>query len=115
MKKKKKGLMGIIKNVFYYIIKIIIRIFKILVKSAVTCCPPILTLAIINTILGVNIRFSYYFILVLLLTLVCTAILMISKWEQIIAKPVRVSKKIVPAKTDKKTQRAIQRKRKKIS
>lgn len=115
MKKTLKRLIGKTLDMFEHTKKIGERLFKILVQSAVICCPATLTLAIINTILGVNIRFSYYLILATLLTFGSSLILCMFKWEQIISKPVKTSKKTVPTKTDRKTQRAIQRKRRRIS
>lgn len=115
MKKRLKRLIGKILNIFDHTKKIGERLFKILVQSAVVCCPVILMLAIINTILGVNIRFSYYLIMATLLTLGSSLILCMFRWEQIISKPVKTSKRTVPTKTDRKTQRAIQRKRRRIS
>lgn len=115
MKKALKRLIGKSINMLNHIKKIGERIFKIAVQSAVVCCPVTLILVIINSILGVNIRFSYYLILAGLAIAVSSLILCAFKWEQIFAKPVKVSKKTVPAKTDRKTQRAVHRKRKRIS
>ena len=115
MKKTLKRLIGKTLDIFKYTKKIGERLLKILVQSSVVCCPVILTLAIINTILGVNIRFSYYLILATLLTLGSSLILCMFRWEQIISKPVKTSKRTVPTKIDRKTQRAIQRKRRRIS
>ena len=115
MKKALKRLIGKIINICEHTKKIGERLFKILIQSAIVCCPVILTLAIINTILGVNIRFNYYLILATLLTLGSSLILCMFKWEQIISKPVKTSKKTVPTKTNRKTQRATHRKRRKIS
>lgn len=115
MKKTLKRLIGKTLDMFEHTKKIGERLFKILVQSAIVCYPVILALAIINTILGVNIRFSYYLILSTLLTLGSSLILCMLKWEQIISKPVKTSKRTVPTKTDRKTQRAIQRKRRRIS
>ena len=115
MKKTLKRLIGKSINMFNHIKKIVERILKITVQSAVVCCPVILMLVIINAMLGVNIRFSYYIILAALVTVAASLILCALKWEQIIAKPVKASKKTVPAKADRKTQRAVHRKRKRIS
>lgn len=115
MKKTFKRLIGKSINMFNHIRKIGERMLKITAQSAVVCCPVVLTLVIVNAILGVNIRFSYYLILAGLVTVCSSIILCAFKWEQIIAKPIKVSKKTVPAKTDRKTQRSIHRKRKRIS
>ena len=110
-----KRLIGKIINMFNHIKIMGDRMLKITVQSAVVCCPVVLILAIINSVLDVNIRFSYYLILASMITLGASLILWVLKWEQITAKPVKVSKKTVPAKTNRKTQRAIHRKRKRIS
>lgn len=115
MKRALKGLMGKSINMFNDGKRIGERIFKIIVQSAVVCCPVVLILIIINAILGVNIRFSYYLILTTLVILGASFVVSVFKWKQIISKPVKVSKKNVPAKTDRKTQRAVHRKRKRIS
>lgn len=115
MKKSLKRLIRKSISILGHMKKIAERLIKTIVQSAVVFCPVILLLGIINSILGVNIRFSYYFIMASLLTIGGALILCIFKWKQIIAKPVQISKKTVPAKTDKKTQRAIQRKRRRIS
>ncbi|HBI92128.1 MAG TPA: hypothetical protein DDY58_06665 [Terrisporobacter glycolicus] len=115
MKKIFKRLIGKGINMFNHIRKIGERILKVTVQSVAICCPVVFVLVIINAILGVNIRFSYYLILAGL-AIVCSSIILCAfKWEQIIAKPIKVSKRTVPAKTDRKTQRAIHRKRKRIS
>lgn len=115
MKRILKRVIGESINMLKYIGKIVSRVFKVLVKSAVVCCPLILILIIINAILGVNIRFNYYLMLAGLVILASSLTMIVFKWEQIFAKPVKKSNRIVPAKTDRKTQRAIQRKRRRIS
>lgn len=115
MKKTLKRLIGKSINMFNYIKKIVGRILKITTQSAVVCCPLILMLVIINAMLGVNISLRYYIILATFLIVASSLILCALKWKQVIAKPVKVSKKTVPAKTDRKTQRVVQRKKKRIS
>ena len=115
MKKTLKRSIGKSINMFNHIGKIVERIIKIIIQSAVICCPVISILAIINSILGVNIRLSYYFILALVVTMSVSLLLCVLKWKQVTAKPVKASKKTVPAKTDRKTQRPVQRKRRRIS
>ena len=110
-----KRLIGKIINMFNHIKIMGERMLKITVQSAIVCCPVVLILAIINSVLDVNIRFSYYLILASMITLGSSLILCMFKWEQIISKPVKTSKRTVPTKIDRKTQRAIQRKRRRIS
>lgn len=115
MKKKLKRFIGKSINMFKHTKKIGERIFKIIVQSALVCCPIILILAIINAVLGVNIRISYYAILAGVLTLGSSFMTCVFKWKQITAKPVKASKKVVPTKTNRKPQRVIQRNRRRIS
>lgn len=115
MKRALKRVIGKSINMFNHMKKIGERLLKIIVQSAVVCCPAILILIIINTILGVNIRFNYYLMLAVLVTLASSFIVSIFKWEQITAKPVKITKTTVPAKTNRKTQRNIHRKRRKVS
>ena len=115
MKKGSGRLIGKVVNLFNYIGSVIVKLFKVLVQSLFIFYPPVLFLAIINAILGVNVRFSYYLIAATILTLVSFGVLSIINWKKILAKPIKKSKKRVPAKTDRKTQRAIHRKRKRIS
>ncbi len=115
MKRTLKRFIGKSINILSRIKQIGVRILKVTVQSAVVCFPVTLILGIINSALGVNIRFTYYLLLAAVVTVALSTILCAFKWEQIIAKPIKISKKAVPAKTDKKTQRAIQRKRRRIS
>ena len=115
MKKILKKLIGKSINIFNHIKKILERILKITLQSAVLCCPVILMLIITNSILGTNISFSYYLTLAKLVILATTIIICALKWKQIIAKPVKSSKKTAPSKTDRKIQRADYRKKKRIS
>lgn len=115
MKKSfKRGIRKLI-NMFNHTKKIGERMLKVTIQSTAICCPVVLILVITNAILGVNIRFSYYLILVGLAIVCLSLILCAFKWDQIIAKPINVSKKTVVTKTDRKTQRAISRKRKRVS
>ena len=102
-------------SILNYIKKVVTKLFKILVQSAVICFPVILTLVIINSLLGVHVRFNYYLILAIFSSLAMAILLCVLKFESIFAKPVKKSKITVPAKTDRKTQRVVQRKRRKIS
>lgn len=115
MKRTLKILIGKSINMFSYGGKIGKRVLKVIIQSTIICCSVMLILMIINKILGVNIRLSYYLTLATLVIVGLSLTLCMFKWQQIIAKPVRVSKKNAPTKTDRKTQRAIQRKRKRIS
>lgn len=115
MKRKLKRSMGKSINMFNYIKKIVGRIFKITIQSAIICYPLVLVLIIMNSMVGVNVSFSYYTILATFITVATAIILCAFKWEQIIAKPVKISKKTVIAKANKKTQRVVNRNRKRIS
>ena len=115
MKKTFNRRVGKAISILNYIKKVVTKLFKILVQSAVICFPVILTLVIINSLLGVHVRFNYYLILAIFSSLAMAILLCVLKFESIFAKPVKKSKRTVPAKTDRKTQRVVQRKRRKIS
>ncbi|WP_455538337.1 hypothetical protein [Terrisporobacter sp.] len=102
-------------SVFKYIVSVLSRLLKISIQSIIVCFPVILTLVIINSLLGVHIRFSYYFKLAILSTLIMIISLIVLKSKSIFSRPVKKVKKTVPAKTNRKVQRSTQRRRKRIS
>ena len=98
-----------LKNVRY-------KIFKTLVQSAIICFPIMLVLLIINAFLGVHVRFSYYFKLTLLSTVGLTLVLCLQRFDIIFRKAPKAPKKNISTNnTNRKVQRSVHRKRKRIS
>lgn len=102
-------------NIFKYLMKVIERILKTGLRSLIMCCPVILTLVLINSLLGVHVRFSYYLNLALLTSFFVMILLCVLRLDIIFAKATKVSKKNVPAKIDRKAQRTVNRKKRRIS
>ena len=88
-------------DIIDYLKGVISRIIKTLVQSTVICFPLVITF----------IRFGFYLKLAIILTLVVALILCGLRYKAIFIKHAKVSKKTVPAKTNKKPQRTIHRKR----
>lgn len=104
-------------NKIKHLFNIIYKLLKVIVQSAMICFPMTTVLAISNSLFGVNIRLSYYTKLSLLATLGISCLLVIFNWKNIVAKPVKASKKYVPANNNinKKRQRTVNRNRRNIS
>ena len=60
MKKTFNRRVGKAISILNYIKKVVTKLFKILVQSAVICFPVILTLVIINSLLGVHVNFQLF-------------------------------------------------------
>lgn len=115
MKNILRRLIRRIVNMISFVLRILRGVLKALTRSVIILFPVVMVLSIGNAILGVNINFRYYLALFLVATVVSTALSFIFNWKLIISKPTKASKKVVPTKTTKKTQKSVQRKRRKIS
>ena len=111
MGKKIRRLILTTLDIIDYLKGVISRIIKTLVQSTVICFPLVITFMLINSFLGTYIRFGFYLKLAIILTLVVALILCGLRYKAIFIKHAKVSKKTVPAKTNKKPQKTIHRKR----
>lgn len=83
MKKAFKKLRAKFVNKFKYFLNIIVRILKVIVQVAAICIPMSLALILVNSLLGVHIRFSYYFMMSAIATIGISLILTIINWNKI--------------------------------
>lgn len=102
-------------NKFKHLLLILNKLSKVLVQSMVVCFPATMVLIVANSLLGVNIRLSYYLDFALLAVLGVSIVLSIFNWKNITAKPAMPPKKNIATNTYRRSQRATNRKRRNVS
>ncbi|MEG0856995.1 MAG: hypothetical protein RSG52_11025 [Terrisporobacter sp.] len=98
-------------NKFKYFLNIVVRILKVVGKTGLVCFPMAIALIIVNSLLGVNIRPSYYMMMAMIATLGIGLLLTMINWKKITDVQFKTSNKAVPSDNKNKSQR-IQRRRK---
>lgn len=115
MKKALHKLRAKLVNKFKYCLNILFRLLKVICQVGLVCFPMSLALIVVNSILGVHIRLSYYVMMATWATIGISLLLILFNWRNITnVKFVKTSKE-AKSENDKDKSQKIQRRKRRIS